>query len=144
METAIPKSLQDIVDEFRWAEGQEKLELLIQYAEKLPPLPERLQVDGAQLDQVQECMTPVFIQAENQDGKMVYHFKVPPESPTVRGYAALMKLGLDQATPEEVLKIPEDFFYEMGLQNVLSYQRLIGMAAILAHMKKLALNTEKT
>ncbi len=144
METALPKSLQDIVDEFRWAEGQEKLELLIQYAEKLPPLPERLKVDGAQLDQVQECMTPVFVQAENHGGKMVYHFDVPPESPTVRGYAALMKQGLDQATPEEVLKIPEDFFYEMGLQNVLSYQRLIGMAAILAHMKKLALNATPT
>ncbi len=144
METTIPKALQDIVDEFRWAEGQEKLELLIQYAEKLPPLPERLKVDSAQLDQVQECMTPVFIQAENHGGKMVYHFDVPPESPTVRGYAALMKQGLDQAAPEEVLKIPEDFFYEMGLQNVLSYQRLIGMAAILAHMKKLALNATPT
>jgi cysteine desulfuration protein SufE len=139
MESAIPKALQEIIEEFRWCEGQEKLELLIQYANSLPPLPEWLRENRSQLDQVPECLTPVSLQAENQGGRLIFHFEVPPESPMVRGYAALMKQGLDFATPEEILKIPGDFFHEMGLQQVLSFQRLNGLAAILAHMKQIAL-----
>ena len=85
-------------------------------------------------------MTPVFIQAEDQDGKMIFHFDVPAESPTVRGYASIMKQGLDGTTPEAVLQIPGDFFYSMGLHEVLTHQRLNGMSAILAHKKQLAVN----
>jgi cysteine desulfuration protein SufE len=138
MDSAIPHALQEIVDEFGWCEGQEKLELLIQYAEKLPALPAWLQEDRAGMDQVQECMTPVFVQAEAESGKMRFHFDVPAESPLVRGFAALMKQGLDGSTPEEILKVPGDFYQEMGLQQVLSFQRLNGLAALLAHMKRLA------
>ena len=47
--------------------------------------------------------------------------------------------GLEGATPEEVLKVPNDFYQEMGLDKVLTSQRLNGMSAILAHMKRLAL-----
>jgi cysteine desulfuration protein SufE len=39
-----------------------------------------------------------------------------------------------------VLQVPGDFFYAMGLEQVLTHQRLNGLAAILAHMKRLALN----
>ncbi len=140
METAIPQPLREIIDQFRWCEGQEKVELLIQYAEKLPPLPERLAGARAQMDQVAECMTPVYVQAENEAGKLVYYFDVPAESPTVRGFAAMMKEGLDGSTPEEILRVPGDFYQEMGLQQVLSFQRLNGLAALLAHMKRLAVN----
>ncbi len=140
MEAFIPPALKNIVEEFRWCEGQEKVELLIQYAEKLPPLPARLAGDRSNMDMVQECMTPVFVQAESVDGKMAFHFDVPAESPTVRGFAAFMKQGLDGCTPEEVLQVPGDFYNEMGLQKVLSFQRLNGLAALLAHMKRLAVN----
>ena len=140
MEAFIPPALQEIIDEFRWAEGQEKVELLIQYAENLPPLPEALAGERAKMDMVQECMTPVFVQAEMKDGKMAFHFDVPTESPTVRGFAAFMKQGLDGSTPEEILHVPGDFFQEMGLQQVLSFQRLNGLGAMLAHMKRLAVN----
>lgn len=138
MDATIPKPLQTIIDDFHWCEDQEKVELLIQYAEQLPPLPDWLKGDRARLDMVQECMTPVFVQAELKDGKMVFHFDVPAEAPTVRGFAAFMKQGLDGSTPEEVLQVPGDFYHEMGLQEVLSYQRLNGLAAMLAHMKRLA------
>jgi cysteine desulfuration protein SufE len=85
-------------------------------------------------------MTPVSVQAEAVEGKMRFYFDVPAESPMVRGFAAFMKQGLDGCTPEEVLQVPGDFFYAMGLEQVLTHQRLNGLAAILAHMKRLALN----
>jgi cysteine desulfuration protein SufE len=70
---------------------------------------------------------------------MSFYFDVPRESPTVRGYAALLAQGLQDVTPEEVLQVPADFYIKMGLHLVLTQQRMRGISAILAHMKQLAL-----
>jgi cysteine desulfuration protein SufE len=134
---ALPAPLQEIVDEFSWCEGQEKLELLLEYSEKMPPLPDWLNKD-ANMDQVHECMTPVFVHAEAENGGMNFYFDVPPESPTVRGYAAILGQGLKGATPQEILNVPGNFFHKMGLHTVLSTQRLNGLHAILAYLKRLA------
>ncbi|MCB0227823.1 MAG: SufE family protein, partial [Anaerolineae bacterium] len=64
------------------------------------------------------CMSPVFVHGELVDGRLQWYFDVPPESPTVRGYAALMAAGLSGATPDEVLSVPADFWQAMGLQEV--------------------------
>lgn len=137
--SAVPPRLAEIIEDFEWAEGREKLELLLDYAERMPPLPESLRETHGKMEQVEECMTPVFVQAEERDGKMTFYFDVPPESPTVRGYAALLAEGLKDTTPEEVLRVPADFYQQMGLHTVLTSQRLQGIAAILAHLKQLAL-----
>ena len=134
---AIPPRLREIVEEFSWCEGQEKLELLLEYSKKMPPLPEWLD-KSTDMEQVHECMTPVFVYAEKHDGRMTYHFDVPPESPTVRGFAAILAQGVAGATPEDVIRIPNDFYLQMGLQEVLSHQRMNGITAILAYMKRLA------
>jgi cysteine desulfuration protein SufE len=134
----IPPRLQEIVEDFGWSEGREKLELLLEFSEKLPPLPERLRERRDEMEEVPECMTPVFVHAEMDDGRMAFHFDVPPESLTVRGYAAILAEGLRGATPEEIIAVPRDFYLSMGLHEVLSPQRLNGMSAILAHMKRLA------
>ncbi len=136
---AIPVPLQEIIEAFEWAEGQDKLQLLLEYSEKLPPLPVWLAEKRDQMDQVHECMTPVFIHAEREeDGGMRFYFDIPPESPTVRGYATILEEGLNGATPEEVIAVPGDFYQQMGLHTVLTYQRLNGITAILAYMKRLA------
>ncbi|RMG89305.1 MAG: SufE family protein [Chloroflexi bacterium] len=136
--TQLPARLQEIVEDFSYCEGQEKLEYLLQFAESLPPLPEWLYDKRDQMDHVHECMTPVFVYAEEKNGRLTFHFDIPPESPTVRGYAAILQQGLQGVTPTELLAIPDDFYYQMGLQHVLSAQRLNGISAILAHMKALA------
>jgi cysteine desulfuration protein SufE len=134
----MPARLKEIIEFFQLSEGREKLELLLQFAEQMPALPERLQRDRSQMEFVPECMTPVYVHAEFKDGRMTFYFDVPEESPTVRGYAALMADGLWEATPEQVLSVPGDFYQHMGLDQVLSHQRLNGIIAILAHMKRLA------
>ena len=137
----IPARLQEIVEDFEFCEGREKLELLLEYSERMPPLPDWLNQEHDTMDQVQECMTPVYVQAQTEDGKMTFYFDVPAESPTVRGYAAIMAEGLQGVTPEEVLSVPAGFYLQTGLQNVLTQQRLNGISAILAHMKRLALKS---
>jgi cysteine desulfuration protein SufE len=138
----LPQRLQEIVDDFNYCVGQEKLEYLLQFAEELPALPGWLQEKRDNLDQVYECMTPVFVYAEKKDGRLTYHFDIPPEAPTVRGYAAILQKGLEGATPEQVQNVPNEFYLEMGLQNVMTGQRLNGISAILAHMKTLANKAE--
>jgi cysteine desulfuration protein SufE len=137
---SIPPRLAEIIEDFQWSEGREKLELLLQYAEDFPPVPEWLAKHESALDRVEECMTPVFVAAEIQAGKIGYYINVPESSPTVRGFASILLQGLQGLTPEEVLSVPADFYQEMGLERVLTYQRMNGLSAILAHMKALALN----
>jgi cysteine desulfuration protein SufE len=135
----IPARLAEIVDDFQFAEGREKLELLLQFSESLPPLPEKYTGKQAEMESVPECMTPVSIAAEIKDGGLFYYFAVPEESPTVRGYAAILEEGLRGASPQQVIQLPSDFYLQMGLQTVLTIQRLNGMSGMVAHIKRLAL-----
>ncbi len=138
IQETIPPRLEEIIEDFEFCEGREKIELLLQFSEAMPALPERLRGSHDSMEQVQECMTPVFVKAETQNGKMHFYFDVPPESPTVRGFAAILAEGLDGLTPQEILSVPNDFFFRMGLVNLLTLQRLNGFAATLAHLKRLA------
>jgi len=134
----LPRNLKRIVEDFQLSEGAEKVELLLEYSERLPPLPDRFREDRALLAPVEECMTPVFVAAELDADGLQFFFDVPPESPTVRGYAALMAEGLQGTHPEDVLRIPNEFYLAMGLEHVLTMQRLNGFASIVAHLKRLA------
>jgi cysteine desulfuration protein SufE len=136
-EAQIPERLQEIIEDFGWLEGQDKLQLLLEFSEKMPPLPEWLNKE-TNMEQVHECMTPVFVHAEKDEQGMHFYFDVPPESPTVRGYAAILGEGLDRASPEQVMGLSPTFYQAMGLHKVLTTQRLNGIGAILAYIKRLA------
>lgn len=140
----LPTALAGIVEDFKLAEGSEKLELLLGYSESLPPIPEGMDDPKAPMESVPECMTPVSIAVELKEGGVFFYFRVPQDSPTVRGYAAILSEGLNGLPPEEVVRIPSDFYLEMGLQQLLTPQRLNGMAAIIAHVKRLALEKMET
>ena len=134
----LPPNLKQIIEDFQLSESAEKVELLLEYSERLPPLPEHWQENRSSMESVEECMTPVFVAAELDDEGLQFFFDVPAESPTVRGFASLMAEGLNGTKPEDVLRIPNDFYLSMGLERVLTMQRLNGFAAILAHLKRLA------
>jgi len=134
----LPEHLQEIVEDFSFCEGQEKLEYLLEFSERLPALPVWLAGKQNEMDKVHECMTPVFIYPEKQNGKIFFHFDIPPEAPTVRGFASVLQQGFGWTTAEQVLTVPNEFYWQMGLQEVLTGQRLNGIGAMLAHMKELA------
>ncbi len=135
----LPIKLQTIVEEFSLLEGREKLEYLLELADRLPPLPEWLLARRNSMDMVHECMTAVFIYAEKEaDGGVRFYIDVPPEGPTVRGYATILQEGLSGETAATIAAVPTEFYLQMGLQQVLSGQRLNGIGAILEHMKRLA------
>ncbi len=67
---------------------------------------------------------------------MQIYFDCPPESPTVRGYAGILLEGLNGEPPETILSVPDDFYRGIGLEEVVTAQRLRGMGAIIARLKR--------
>jgi cysteine desulfuration protein SufE len=104
----------------------------------MPELPDHLRAARDSMEQVHECMTPVFVLAECEAQGLHFYFDIPQEAPTVRGYAGVLGRGLEGAQPEEVLQIPGDFYEAMGLQDVLTPRRLNGAHAMLVYLKRLA------
>jgi len=132
----LPPALRAIVDDFRDVEPAERLEYLLDFAMAMPDLPERLQGQRDQMEQVHECQTPVFVFTEIVDGAVHFYIDVPRESPTVRGYAAIVTEGLDGASPDAVLQTPEDVHFLLGLHEAISHQRLRGLHALMGYLKR--------
>jgi cysteine desulfuration protein SufE len=132
-----PAKLQRIVDLFAGAPKDLRLEALLEYSRKLPPLPEGLAGHREAMEQVVECQTPFFLATEvDEDRRVHVHFDCPREAPTTRGFAGLLHEGLEGATVEEVLDTPDDFYTRMGLAEAISSLRLRGMGAILHRLKR--------
>ena len=132
-----PAGLQRIVDLFAGAPKDLRLQALLEYSKKVPPLPAELAGHRELMEQVPECATPFFLATEMDDQNRVrLHFDVPDQAPTTRGFAGILHSGLNGATADEVLATPNDFYMKMGLAEAISSQRLRGMGAILARLKR--------
>ncbi len=74
--------LEQIISEFADLEPRERLELLLEFAEKLPPLPERYHAErDAGLNRIVECQTPTFIWVEIVDGRVQMYADCAPKLP---------------------------------------------------------------
>lgn len=131
-----PPALREIIEQFREAAPRERLEYLLEFSDSLPPLPPDLAARREEMEQVHECQTPVFLFTALHDGKVRFHLDIPPESPTIRGYAAILVEGLADAAPDAVLQTPDDVYLLLGLTEVITPQRVRGLHALLGYMKK--------
>lgn len=133
----LPERLATVVAAFRSAPKSLKLELLLEHARRVPPLPTAYRDDPSRLERVDECQTPFFLATDvDEDGRVHLHFDAPEESPTTRGFAGVLWVGLEGATVEEVLAVPPDVADELGLAQAISPLRLRGMGAILARLQR--------
>ncbi len=130
-----PAALQQIIATFRAAAPDERLRLLLGYAQSLPALPAELHNARDSMEHVLECQAPVFLLAQLHEGKVHYYIDVPQEAPTVRGFAGLLHQGLHGATPAEIAAMPRDLDVQLDLQKVLSPIRLIGLTALASRMQ---------
>ncbi|BBZ05602.1 putative SufE-like protein [Mycolicibacterium chitae] len=131
----MPAPLAEVVSDFTEVEGQDKLRLLLEFAEELPPLPADL--EEAAMEPVPECQSPLFLHVDAADPEHVrLFFSAPPEAPTTRGFAGILATGLDGQTKVDILAVPDDFYTELGLAALISPLRLRGMSAMLARIKR--------
>jgi cysteine desulfuration protein SufE len=132
---SVPAALAEVVSDFADMQGQDKLQLLLEFANELPPLPTDLEESG--MEPVPECQSPLFLHVDADDRDHVrLYFSAPPEAPTTRGFASILAQGLDNQPADDILAVPDDFYSELGLAALISPLRLRGMSAMLARIKK--------
>lgn len=132
---SLPAPLAEVVADFADVEGDDKLKLLLEFADELPALPDHLA--EAAMEPVPECQSPLFLHVDAADPQRVrLFFSAPPEAPTTRGFASILAAGLDQQPAADILAVPEDFYTALGLAALISPLRLRGMSAMLTRIKR--------
>jgi cysteine desulfuration protein SufE len=132
----MPEKLAEIVDEFASSPKDVVLEMLLEFADAVPPLPPE-HAGHKGMEPVPECQTPFFLAAEvAPDRTVTTWFDCPMEAPTTRAFAGILAEGLEGATVDEVLAVPGDIYQRMGLANVISPLRVRGGTAILARLQR--------
>jgi cysteine desulfuration protein SufE len=130
-------SLDQVIRRFRAADRQLRLETLLDYARKLPPIPEHLAAQKAQgLARVHECQSPVFLWVEVENDIVHLHADAPPEAPTVRGFVSLLIATLDGRPTAEVRGVPDDLLDQLGLTEAIGMTRTQGLNAVLWRVKR--------
>jgi cysteine desulfuration protein SufE len=134
---SLPPSLEEIVDLFATAPPRDRLELLLDYSQQVPQLPERFREHPERLEPVPECQSPLFVAAEVDDDQNVHLFMdAPRESPTTRGFAGIFHSGLDGLPADAVLSVPGDVTSQLALAEVVSPLRLRGATALLSRIQR--------
>lgn len=132
--TALPAQLAEIREDFHAVPDSEKLTLLLEFSDDLPDVPEKYA--DVEFEQVIECQSPVFITTEVTDGRVNMFAKAPPEAPTTRGFASILVQGLSGLSAQEVLDVPADFPFDLGITKQVSPLRLRGMVGMLGRVKR--------
>ena len=136
---ALPPALSGLVDDFGAVGERERLQLLLEISHGLPALPERFAAAPELLEPVPECQAPVAVLAEvDPDPASTVHlyFTAPREAPTTRGFAGILREGLDGLPAAQVLAVPDDLHTRFGLERAVSPLRLRGMEGLLRRLKR--------
>ena len=133
----IPPGIQKILRRFATLTPDLTRQALVQYANKLPPLPERFRGLDRNDYAVHECQTPVAIYPEVVDGKMYYYADVPQGAPTIRALLAMIFEAVNGQPPEAVTRIPADFVRQV-MDKLGLGTREVGLNAMVERLRRAA------
>lgn len=133
----LPQQLAEIRDDFLALEQRDRLQLLLEFSNELPELPERYADHPDLFERVEECQSPVFLFVELDETGVAHLFATAPrESPTTRGFASILAQGLSGLSAEQVLAVPDDYPQTLGLTQAVSPLRIRGMTGMLGRTKR--------
>jgi len=128
---------QEIISAFAEVPQNLKLELLLEYSENLPALPERYKDHPELLERVEECQSPVYLFVELDAQNIVNIFlTAPDEAPTTKGFASLLQLALNQQQADTVLNFDDSFVDALGITDLVSPLRIRGLQGMLMRIKR--------
>jgi len=135
----VTRKLDEIIETFQSVEPDIRLELMLDYSRRLPPLPQKYHAQrDAGVNRVPECMTPVFLWIEQDNGSVRIHVDVAEEAPTVRGFLSVLIDAFEGASREEIAAAPSDLLERLGLSDLIRMNRAMGLASILGRIKRAA------
>ncbi len=135
----LPVPMAELAEEFHAVTERERLQLLLELSQGLPPLPERYAGHLDQMERVDECQSPVFLAVEvgpDDERTVSLFFEAPAEAPTTKGFAGILHEGLNGLPAAEVLGVPDDAPYRFGLAEAVSPLRMRGMVGMLGRIKR--------
>lgn len=133
----IPPGIDKLLHRFATLSPDLTRQALVQYANRLPELPERFRGLDRESYRVHECQTPVAIYPEVVDGRMYYHADVPAGAPTIRALLAMIFEAVNGQPPEAVIAIPPDFVRRV-MGNIGLETREVGLNAMVERLRRAA------
>ena len=130
------ETVSSLIQDFNDLEIQDRLNLLLEFSDNLPELPQRYQDHPDLLERVEECQSPIFLFVEVNEKKVNLFFSAPPEAPTTRGFASILHSVIDGLSVDETLDVDDDFPSKIGLADAVSPLRMRGMRGMLARIKR--------
>jgi cysteine desulfuration protein SufE len=130
------ESVSSLIQDFNDLEIQDRLNLLLEFSENLPELPQRYQEHPDLLERVEECQSPIYLFVEVNEEKVNLFFSAPPEAPTTRGFASILHSVIDGLSVKETMEVDDDFPAKIGLADAVSPLRMRGMRGMLARIKR--------
>lgn len=134
--TRLDSQVDELAADFAALTIQDRLNLLLEFSESLPDVPQALKEHPDLLERVVECQSPVFLLVEVQDSVVTIHFTVPREAPTTRGFASILHSLLNGKSVEEVLGASDSIPDSLSLSDAVSPLRLRGMRGMLHRIKR--------
>jgi len=131
-------TLDEITSRFASVDQDLRLAMLLDYAKKLPALPEDLRALRDQgFNRVPECMTPVYLWMGRDDaGNLAMHVDVAEEAPTVRGFLSIIHAACNGCPVSEAAAVPFDLVARLHLDGVIRMQRAAGIHAIIGRIRR--------
>jgi cysteine desulfuration protein SufE len=133
-----PEKLQNVIDELALIEDpQDRMEFLIDYADKFKEVPEEIARRPFPAEtKVPFCESEAYVFTEQDDGSLKFYFAVDnPNGVSAKALAQIFSSTLQELKPEDILKIPTDVVYKIFGQN-LSMGKNLGLTGILQMMKR--------
>ena len=131
-----PLAAQEIVDAFAEIPKSARLELLLEYSDALPELPERYRDHPQLFERVEECQSPVYLFVEVDGSKTEIFLTAPAEAPTTRGFASILQLALAGQSVAGILSFSDEFITALNLTELVSPLRIRGMHGMLSRIKR--------
>ena len=126
--------LQDILEEFEFADSEDRYRLLIDLGRQLEPMPDALKTDATK---VRGCSASVWVYPTADNGRL--HFLADSNAAITKGIIALVLLAVQDRAPAEILAT--DIAAELApfdLRNQLSSNRTQGIPNMIALIKATA------
>lgn len=139
----VPPSIERVLKQFRMLGREEKMQLLLSYAKKLEPLPDRYSAIDRTNFVIPECQTRVDVFPEYRDGRLHFYADVNiRQSPTIAAFLSILFTAINDQPPATTLAIPTDFVRIM-MENIGLGARESGLSAMVTRVKSYAANADR-
>lgn len=135
-------TVDELLDEFNDCSDDERLQLILEFGDKLPPLPESFKTEE---NRVRGCQSNVWMVARpTADEPPHMHFDGDSDGRIVRGLIAILLSLVNDKTPAEILALDlDDVFQQLHLARYVSRMRSNGLASMIRRVRESAQHQAK-